>query len=315
MHGSALVLSIMATLAGAGVAQAATVRVTNDHDAVYQAASGEANSVTVEPGGPVLTFDERWAPLFARTGCVQAVPVVCGTAGGPPLDALLRLGDRDDVAAARLFIGTVTIDGGTGHDDLLASATSATVYGGTGDDTLRTSVENDSTATGGSGDDDIAGGPSAMADNFQGNDGADLLVPAGASRFNVALGGNGDDRLIAADRAGGGELRGGNGNDLLAAEAGSTFSGVADGGTGNDIIIAPAGTMTVTAGSGHDAIDAADGNAGDTVDCGSGFDVVWADADDTVAANCEHRIAGPAPALPGVGDALAAAAALRAHTP
>ena len=58
-------------------------------------------------------------------------------------------------------------------------------------------------------------------------------------------------------------------------------------------------------------VNAADGSgAPDTISCGAGQDVVWADATDTVSSDCELRLSGPAPSLPGTAQAIADAAAL-----
>jgi hypothetical protein len=51
------------------------------------------------------------------------------------------------------------------------------------------------------------------------------------------------------------------------------------------------------------------------IDSGAGYDIVWADATDRVARDCERRLSGPAPALPGTAAAIADAQALLAHQP
>ena len=52
------------------------------------------------------------------------------------------------------------------------------------------------------------------------------------------------------------------------------------------MVIGDAFADTIDGGAGRDYIDVLNGGA-DTVDCGSGSDVVRFDATDTVAANCE----------------------------
>ncbi len=104
-------------------------------------------------------------------------------------------------------------------------------------------------------------------------------------------------------------LSGGNANDILV--GGSSL----DGGAGTDLITSTGGS-TITAGPGTDFVNAADGSgAADTISCGPGYDVVWADAIDRVARDCERRLSGPAPALPGTAAAIADAQALLAHRP
>ena len=87
-----------------------------------------------------------------------------------------------------------------------------------------------------------------------------------------------------------------------------------DGGAGDDIISGPA--PTVDAGAGADLIDVVGGTVASTVTCGKGFDVVWADSDDVLSADCERRInASSPPSLPGVIEARARAQALLNHLP
>jgi hypothetical protein len=73
-------------------------------------------------------------------------------------------------------------------------------------------------------------------------------------------------------------LRGGGGNDTL------------NGGPGNDILFGGAGLDRLFGGTGNDTIHAQDGQR-DTVDCGAGRDITYADRTDRVAKNCEvvHR--------------------------
>ncbi|MEV8534416.1 hypothetical protein [Streptomyces sp. NPDC051211] len=71
----------------------------------------------------------------------------------------------------------------------------------------------------------------------------------------------------------------GDGTDRL--EVLNSLHAVVDGGSGSD---------TITTAGGNDRITVRDGAPGDVVQsCGAGFDVVRADAGDTVASNCELR--------------------------
>jgi Ca2+-binding RTX toxin-like protein len=94
---------------------------------------------------------------------------------------------------------------------------------------------------------------------------ADAL--SGTTRNDVLIGLAGNDRL-----------NGGAGKDLL------------EGGAGNDRLTGGPGTDTMLGGPGNDATYAHDGTK-DTVNCGAGRDIVFADRTDTVAPNCEavHR--------------------------
>jgi PKD repeat protein len=71
---------------------------------------------------------------------------------------------------------------------------------------------------------------------------------------------------------------------------GGAGSDVIRGGAGNDVIVGGAGRDTLSGGAGNDRIYAVDG-AVDTISCGPGRDVVFADRIDRVARDCEvvHR--------------------------
>ena len=104
-------------------------------------------------------------------------------------------------------------------------------------------------------------------------------------------------RLIGT--AGPDRLAGGGGNDYIDGRAGNDtlLGGAGDdtiyGGDGNDVIEGGPGSDKIFGGAGSDTIDAADGEP-DTVDCGDGNDLVYADSFDTLK-NCESRINGPPP--------------------
>jgi hypothetical protein len=99
-----------------------------------------------------------------------------------------------------------------------------------------------------------------------------LASVAGASA-RVVAGTPRADRLVGTPRAD--VMRGLGGNDSLVGLAGADFL---QGGPGRDVI---------AAGAGNDRIAASYDAARDTVRCGPGADVVNADADDTVATDCE----------------------------
>ena len=105
----------------------------------------------------------------------------------------------------------------------------------------------------------------AKANHLTGTAKADL-IEAGAGNDWVN-GGAGNDQIY-----------GGPGNDTLY------------GGPGNDLLIGGPGLDKIFGGPGNDTIRAADG-VKDTIDCGTGHDVVYADKHDKVAKNCEvvHR--------------------------
>jgi Ca2+-binding RTX toxin-like protein len=89
----------------------------------------------------------------------------------------------------------------------------------------------------------------------------------GTARNDVLIGLAGNERLY-----------GGAGHDVL------------KGGRGNDLLYGGAGADTIFGGPGNDVVYAKDGTK-DSIDCGTGHDVVFADRIDSVAHNCEvvHR--------------------------
>jgi Ca2+-binding RTX toxin-like protein len=128
------------------------------------------------------------------------------------------------------------------------------------------------------------------AGTFVGDDAAnDVTAPETGS--NGSYDGRGGDDVILAGDAHGDTLNGGAGNDQLTAGFGND---TIVGGPGQDIIQAdrpgrcnelhcdlPGGAL------GDDTIDVRDGEV-DTVNCGIGNDKVTADANDSIAADCEQ---------------------------
>jgi Ca2+-binding RTX toxin-like protein len=297
MKTALLSIAVVAVAGAPGVASAATVS-SDGTTAVYRAAPREANALVLAPSFPFAVVD-LGAPLTAGPGCVDGTPITCA---GQDFQALL--GDRADTADVNNVINDVVIDAGSGDDDVTAGSVGrVTVTGAEGDDTLRVNANGLGIASGGRGADRVLG--TSGGNQLTGGEGADLVT--NRQRFGSSLldGGDGADRLVGT---GGATLLGGNGGDILVARNdGETL----DGGAGADLFASQAGGSTITGGAGADVISAADGSGlADTIDCGGGFDVVWADEGDTVAANCELRRSGPAPALPGVDQAVADAEAL-----
>ena len=172
-------------------------------------------------------------------------------------------------------------------------------------------ANNAVTGNGGSGRDRIYGGLGAAAATLTGGTGDDLVVPGGFA-FNDAKGGSGDDRLVSftGDAV---TLSGDGGNDILAAPTGRGDI-MLNGGSGIDTIVSHVGGVTVNAGSGTDVVDVRGDASGapDTVSCGSGFDLAWANSADDVARRLRDRLhPRPPPVLGKVTAAVDAAA--RAH--
>jgi Ca2+-binding RTX toxin-like protein len=300
-------LAVVAVAGVPGVASAATVSVDGSGTVNYQAAPGEANKLNLAAPFDPFGFADGGAPLSAGPGCTAGVLITC------PAGAIsATLGDRADSARVNSFapVGDVAVDGGTGNDDLLVgSNNSASAVGGSGDDIILMVANGGATATGGTGNDRLAG--LSGIDELAGDGGADLLTEQPGPAPATLAGGDGNDRLVGGDAD---DLDGGNGSDILVGGA-SFGSATIAGGFGTDLITSKGGA-TITAGPDADVINATDGSGGaDTISCGAGYDLVWADAADRVSRDCEHRLYGRAPALPGTAAAIADAQALLAHLP
>jgi len=293
------------------VAAAATLKSENGV-VTYRAKRGERNApyFIEEPTQasqliPELISDI--APLTLGPGCTTGARTLCSPASAP-ID--IGLGDRDDSARVSTT-GSTTIDGGDGDDTVRVSSGTHTVYGRDGDDTIYANSDFGGQEFGGSGDDGIV---TLGIDVASGEGGDDLVVTAFATIPRKSSGGTGSDRLVAFGSQHGAVFAGDSGDDVIATTPGTPFASL-EGGSGADTIDGGYGSSTVDGGTGRDAINVIDrttddGSTPDTVTCGSGYDVVWADADDDVAADCETRLDGAAPDLPGVSDAIAAAADL-----
>jgi hypothetical protein len=298
-------LVVVAVAGVPGLASASTISVDRAGTIQYRAASSEANKLElVNPFGP-LVFADHGATLTAGRGCTAAAGATVSCPFGPIVAAL---GDGDDAARVNSFspFGGVTVNGADGDDDILAGAnTSATANGGNGNDVLVLIANQAGTGNGGNGSDQLAG--RSGGDALSGGAGADLLTERPGPYGATLDGDGGNDRVVA--RGSSATVDGGDGADLLI--GGPSIAG----GAGADQILSDGGA-TVSGGAGADQIDAADASgAPDTITCGPGNDTVWADADDTVAADCEHVLAGPAPGFAGTAQAIADAQALLTHVP
>jgi Ca2+-binding RTX toxin-like protein len=309
-----------AAAAAPATASAASIGLTvpgGDPTIAYTASPGEVNAIemhgTVQGGLDLrMPFFEYGAPLTVGASCGGTAPIVCGAPDRAfPVD--VSLGDKDDVANTNSFTGRLTMDAGADDDDVLAGGIDVTANGGSGNDTMLLAANALATGDGGSGRDKIHAGLGAAAAILTGGTGRDLLVPGGFM-FNDAKGGSGNDTLVSftGDQV---TLSGGSGSDLLVAPTGRNGI-MLDGGADNDIAQSHVGSVVVDAGTGSDFVEVrgGSGTSPDTVTCGSGHDVVWADADDDVAADCELVLRrGTPPTFEKVRDAEDAARALIAH--
>jgi Ca2+-binding RTX toxin-like protein len=314
----ALLASTAAVPATASAASIALTMPGGKPTITYTGAPGEVNALemhgTVNGGFDLrMPFNEFSAPLTPGASCSGLHPTVCGSAG-QAFPVSISLGDEDDVASTNSFTQNLTMDAGSGDDDVLAGGLDATADGGSGNDTIMLAANNLVTGDGGKGRDRIYGGLGAAAAILNGGSGGDLLVPDGFM-FSKAEGDSGTDRLVSfgGDRV---TLSGGSGADVLAVAGGRNLT--LDGGSGRDLVFSHVGGATVDAGSGNDLIDVRgpSDDPPDTVTCGTGFDVAWVNGADTVADDCETVIRrGTPPVQFRVTAAIDAATALRAHRP
>ncbi|HEX8204459.1 MAG TPA: calcium-binding protein [Solirubrobacteraceae bacterium] len=231
------------------------------------------------------------------------------------------------------------LDGGEGNDEVEGNAGSDRLLGGGGDDVLRPDGYEDPAADvvdGGAGTDEIVSEWSTRrtgdaepllnvtlggdADDGRPGEGDDVR---GVERLTMSKGG----RFVGTDAAeyvklhqvgddgeliglgGDDELRGGDGRDAIDGGAGDDKL---DGGFGDDTIVGGPGRDTISADLaggdcgplwckvpyGNDLVDARDGEI-DSITCGAGTDAVKADANDTVAPDCEQVDRAQAPVVDG----------------
>ena len=197
--GLALAVSVVVlSCASVSVASAGTVRVV-DGTAVYVAAPGEANQVSVESDSPwVCSFGSLCIsdPALTRTGagcqggdggasCPEDDPDAWP--GHRPVRVFTR--DGDDSVIEESPAHPVTLFGGTGNDSLRSGSSlgkSPVMYGGPGDDGLY--VNNNGSGHpnlhGGSGDDELhAHCGAAVCGELYGDAGDDLLVSSYAAQW------------------------------------------------------------------------------------------------------------------------------------
>lgn len=286
-------------LTGAWVSSASAATVSVDGDTVaYQAASGEANALTVRDDFGGTTFSDEGATIDPGAGCA-ALPSGAVTCAPGPTRLAISVGDGDDsVDADTNFLFEIRITGGSGDDTLHSGSASGRLHeldGGYGDDTLTTGVNLIGTQvlTGGPGDD------SAWAQG---------------GGFGELVGGSGDDSLRYTQRAPGqapSRMDGGSGNDTYLWEGPDPFDAdfparAIAAGDGFDTLKADLGPfgsgVTVDIATCHHCVDRVIGSdlddvllgdsrtnilqgrgGNDTIDPRGGLDVVdGGDGDDTI---------------------------------
>lgn len=154
-----------------------------------------------------------------------------------------------DAADQLTALGSQSLTGLGGNDELTGALGSDCLTGGDGDDQL-TGADSSTWIEGGPGRDRVAG--AAAADDIKGDEGNDVIY--GGAGNDVIDGGAGDDTIY--------------------------------GGPGSDTITGGSGHNAIYGGPGDDLIAAGDGSR-ELVDCGPGADTVHADRFDRLV-HCEH---------------------------
>jgi Ca2+-binding RTX toxin-like protein len=293
--------AVCAAVAGCGLAavssaSASTLAVDATGTLRFQAAPGEANSVTltdVNTGGATVVTDPG-STVHVGVGCiaVTAHQGRCPLPAGQDQEVRIDLADLDDSAQAfKLNFGAIRIAGGSGDDTISdAPQSGAEVSGGTGSDTItvhpnfggRVDVHGD-----GGNDAITAQSASGVVDGDGGDDQITLnsfVQPGGDRPISAAYGGGGADSISAGGGTFMGLISGQGGDDAITTADFATVS-VIDGGGGADTITSPTGfSEQIFAGPGRDVVNGGGGN--DTIDCGAAIDRYVIYLGDTVT-NCE----------------------------
>jgi hypothetical protein len=288
MRRTTIIAAAVATAAAALPAGALASTVTSDGTTITYADRGAAADV-VSSNQPPGRFIDEGSAIVAQGACVAGPPVTC-----PGFAMVAALGGNDDTAKIA-SLGPVSIMGGSGDDGAYGWGATVRIDGGSGDDLGVADANGTAAVIGGGGDDRLfARGAGVVVD---GNDGDDKVI-SDANGTATLSGGSGADQVVAFKHAAGGTLAGGRGSDVLAI-------------SGTPLIDVEG--WTVDGGRGDDVIDASgDGDVPDTVTCGAGLDVVYADAQDSVAADCEEVVPAPAPADSEARAAVERATAFKA---
>ena len=304
-------LAVVALLAAAPAASAViTSTYDGASDTLTVTSDGSGDTIVVTCPAANLLINGATPPSGALpcSGSVGTL-VLIGNGGGDTLDVS---------GISALPIGTVTVDGGEGDDDLrgvplTSNGYVVTLLGGGGNDLL-TSNSSD-VARGGSGDDRIDG---FVQDGgtLEGDQGTDTfgfalpLSPPASFAFTprdggltISVSGGTDSQILpwasievvdlllndgaqtvdGSAFSGSLRVRAEGGADTI---TGTAAADVLNGGAGNDFLDGGAGADVYQAGAGLDLLHARDGTA-DTGDCGSEEDTLVADAIDAIG-GCER---------------------------
>lgn len=286
-----------------GVAAASTVQVESGAT-VFRSGNAASDVLAREEAFSSVRFADALQALTAGAGCTAGATISCAA-----VDQDVRFGAGDDRFRGYSHY-PISVSGAAGDDSIRTAGHYNIVSGGTGDDVVWENGNTKGLVNGNDGDDQL--NSFGSDGDLRGGAGDDLLALGFSGFRNSLSGGSGNDEIVATI-FGGGTASGGGGDDVIVF-AGNPKAFAIDAGADNDVVVAGTGADSVVAGSGDDAIDVADGNV-DSVNCGTGWDVVYADPDDTISRSCESRRSGPMPASTVVAAARAHAEALIAAMP
>ena len=249
----------------------------------YTADPGEANNLTIEDTNTGIHLHDsgaiiRWTSIPGTSECEGALhDVYCVDQYGG-FEMGINLGDGNDTLVNKATDAAPEANLGPGDDRAVGGPHGYTLDGGPGADDLH----------GGPYNADIDGGPIQQNVTYAGSPG-----PVTVSADDVAndgTTGEGDnvhsdvhevDGSPFDDRISGFASAIGNaGNDVL---IGNGANGKIYGGDGNDVLVGGAGQDVLSDPSGNNTFYARDSEP-DRIYCGSGYDTVYADAQDIIEA-------------------------------
>ena len=287
-----LVIAALLAMPAAAQADGTLSFINTDSDYIYTGDHpGTHDNVSVETGVDVTGLvGYYFRPLDGTTiagGCDFADPgpgVVCGIRAGDRI--VLNLLTGNDAATLQLSSSTsmgipalpALVNGGTGNDDILGGPVADTLNGDAGNDVLRL----------------LAG-----ADTLSGGPGVDLAVLAFAGPATVTVDGLPNDGPANANILA--DVENVDGTPTADSLTGSNEANRLRGLGGADALNGLGGADVLDGGADNDLINARD-LAVDTVICGAGNDTANVDFNDSVAADCETVRRTARPIVDGDGD-------------
>jgi len=311
--------ALFAMLAAASSGQASIAQLTSVGPD-YTADPGEANNVTFMPssivlgGGPFcaapipIDIADAGATITPRWGFLHCWGCDFSPGPGQVFCALenasssitANLGDMNDLFFMNFPGRSTNVSGGTGDDGLFGGSVTDTLRGASGDDTLDGRGGNDTllgesqndTLDGGAGDDVLSGGTSRDTADYTARFARVVVSIDSVPGDGDPTVGEADNVLTNVENVDGGS----GGDDLFGSGLGNGLSGNAGGdwlagNGGNDSLDGGSGGDWLEGGIGDDHIYAQDGEH-DAIDCGPGFDVVYAEPFDFIIGGCEAVLFG-----------------------